>query len=45
VVFFHSGFPNENDKTKQYTAILAAVGRQVTEVEQALQVRDLFLDR
>jgi hypothetical protein len=42
MVFFPFGFPNENDKT-QYIAILAAVG-QVTEAEQALQMRYLFLD-
>jgi len=42
VVFFPSGFPNENDKT-QYIAILAAVGR-VTEAEQALQWRNLLFD-
>jgi len=43
VVFFPFGFPNENDKTQQYIAILAAVG-QVTEAEQARQLRYFFLD-
>ena len=43
MVFFPSGHPNENDKTKQNIATLAAVG-QVTETEEVLQLRDLFLD-